>query len=321
MINPKTKMSKARNLSCIFLIAFVFNAFQLSAAGTSKKSYRCINVKKCNFIITDGARTNAFKLYGVLFPTKKTFKQFAKGSDVKAKDLTDFLPTINNELNKYAGRAVNIKKSFRKSLWLEDSNGNSINVEVVRSGLALPDKNVKRQYKKELNKAKCEAVKNAVGIWSLPVANDPTRAVRIECSSKNVKKTEENKSRGYSSFYTKDKLWKNTREINLTFDTFDLKRKIDLVIKYQFKISSYDGSYNKSNKRNITFSKIFEKEVSLYPPDPINIVIKSPEKKLRKHFDSDGREYSYLQGEDYAGEAVLIYYKGEVIFKRGELKE
>jgi len=42
--------------------------------------------------------------------------------------------------------------------------------------------------------------------------------------------------------------------------------------------------------------------------------------ELRKHFDSDGREYSYLQGKDYVGEAVAIYYNDEIIFKRGDLK-
>ena len=51
------------------------------------------------------------------------------------------------------------------------------------------------------------------------------------------------------------------RKITLDFNTHDLKRKIDLVIKYQFKIVSY------------------------------------------------------------AGEAVVIYYNDEVIFKRGELKQ
>ena len=71
----------------------------VSAGKTGSKSYTCISASDGIFLITDSNKTNKFKLYGVIFPAKKTFKQFAKDSDIKAKDLTDFLPTINNELN------------------------------------------------------------------------------------------------------------------------------------------------------------------------------------------------------------------------------
>ena len=230
------------------------------------------------------------------------------------------LPNLNNYLSRYNGRTVKIKKSFRNSLWLEDSNGKSINLEVVETGFALPDKNVKHEYKKQFQKAKGEAIKNAAGIWALPTCSNPSRDIRIEFSSKNIKTKKSDNSGNHSSYYTKDITWNNVRKIILDFNTHDLKRKIDLVVKYQFKIVSYAGSYNKSNKRNVTFSDISKKTITIYPPEQTNIIIESPGVELRKHFDSDGREYSYLQGKDYVGEAVAIYYNDEVIFKRGDLK-
>ena len=294
-------MKSTAIISILIFAGIMLTANQVIAKKGNSKSYTCISASNGRFLITDSRKTNKFKLYGIVFPTKKNLKQFAKDSDTKVKDLTDFLPNINNQLNKYNGQTVKIIKNFRNSLWLENSNGKSINLDVVENGVALPEKNVKRQYKNNLIKAKCEAIKNAAGIWALPHDSDPTHDIRIKFSSKNV-------------------TWNNVRNIILDLNTHDLKRKIDLIVKYQFKIVSYAGQYNKSNKRKVSFSDIAQKTITIYPPEQTNIVIKSPVVELLKHFDSDGREYSFLRGKDYVGEAVAIYYNDKVIFKRGDLK-
>ena len=314
------KMSFKIVVHFLFFACIMLITTNAEAKKSSSKSYTCISASSEKFIITDGKKTNAFKLYNVVFPTKKTIKQFAKSSNVKIKELTDYLPTIDAELNKYAGTTVKIKKGFRKGLWLEDSNGNSINLEVVENGFALPSKNAKREYKSQLLKAKGEAIKNARGVWALSPASNPTRDLRIEYSAKNMKKGKKSNSYKYSaSSYSKNQDWKNIREITLDFNTFDLSHRIDLVIKYQFKIISYDWHYRKSHKRDISWSGISTKEITLFPPDNQKIVLKSPEVSINRYFNSDNGK-SYLQGKDYAGDAVAIYYNNEVIFKRGELK-
>ena len=303
----------------LFSVGIMLTATQVIAKKAGSKSYTCISAKNGTFLITDSRKTNKFKLYGVIFPTKKALKQFAKDSDLKVKDLADFLPNINNQLNRYADRTVKIKKSFGKSLWLEDSNGKSINLEVVENGIALPNKNVKRQYNNQLLKAKGEAIKSAAGIWALPPAKNPTHDIQVDFSSKNIKKKTRDRSRQYSSSYSKYKTWEIIREITFNFNTHDLKRKIDLVIKYQFKIASYEGGYHRTDKRNVSFSTVYTKNVTVFPPENINIIIKSPKVTLNKYSYSGGN-YSYSQGKDYVGEAVAIYYNDEVIFKRGDLK-
>jgi len=222
-------------------------------------------------------------------------------------------------LSKYAGTTVKIKKGFRQGVWLEDSNGNSINLEVVESGIALPIKNAKREYKNKLLKAKDKAIKNAVGTWALPSANDPTRDMRIEFSSKNIKKKKGSRIQQYSGFYSKQSTWESMRKITLDFNTLDLKRKIDLVIKYQFKIASYQGGGNKGNRRNVFFSNIHTKNVTVFPPENIKTIIESPKLALNKYSVSGGG-HSSLSGKDYVGETVVVYYNDKVIFKRGELK-
>jgi len=315
--------------SILLFTGVIVGSSHVKAKKAGSKSYTCISAKNGKFVITDSIKTNKFKLYGVIFPTKKTIKLFSKDSDTKVEDLKNSLPNLNNYLSRYNGRTVKIKKSFGRSVWLEDSNGKSINLEVVESGIALPVKNVKRQYKKQFQKARCEAVKNAVGIWALPPDRDPSRDVRIKYSAKNMIKDKESRSYKYSaSSYTKNKKWNNIREITLDFNTFDLNRKIDLLIKYQWKIASYEeGAYRRTNnrgyrrssKRDISWSEIYRKTISIYPPDNQQIVIKSPEVSMRKYTDSDDGATS-LSGKDYAGDAVAIYYNDEEIFKRGELK-
>ena len=303
----------------LFIASIMLTATHATAKKGNSKSYTCISASNGKFLITDSNKTNKFKLYGVVFPTKKNLKQFAKDCDTKAEDLKDFLPNINNHLNRYNGRTLKIKKSFRTGLLLEDSNGKSINLEVVENGIALPEKNVKRQYKNNLLKAKGEAIKNAAGVWALPPCSNPTRDMRIEFSSKNIKKKKETRTHQYSSSYSKHKTWENMREITLDFNTFDLKRKIDLVIKYQFKIVSYQGSGNRTNKRNVFFSKIHTKNITVFPPENIKTIIESPKLTLYKYSYSGGN-YSYSEGKDYVGEAIAVYYNDEVIFKRGDLK-
>lgn len=306
----------------LFIASVMLTATQATAKKANSKIYTCISASNGKFLITDSRKTNKFKLYGVIFPTKKTLNQFAKNSNTKAEDLTGFLPNINNQLNQYAGRTVKIKNSFGKSLWLEDSNGNSINLEVVENGIALPVRNVKRQYKKQFEKVRSEAIRNAAGIWALSPDNDPTRDIRIEYSAKNIKKDKKSSSYKYSaSSYSKNKNWRNLREITLDINTFDLNRKIDLLIKYQFKIISYASStsYNRTSKRDISWSGISRKTITLYPPDNIKTVIKSPEVSMYKYSNSDNASTS-LNGKDYAGDAIAIYYNDKVIFKRGELK-
>ena len=291
----------------------------VTAKKANSKSYKCISAENGIFLITDSRKTNKFKLYGVIFPSKKSLKKIALKSNTKAKDLSDFLPYLNNQLNRYAGQSVKIKNNFGRELWLEDANGKSINLEVVEKGFALPVRNLKRQYKKQFQKAKYEAIKNSAGIWILAPANNPTHDIRIEFSSKNIKKKKEVRTHQYSSSYSKHRTWESMRKISLDFNTFDLKRKIDLVIKYQFKIVSYKGSGNRTNKRNVFFSKVHTKNVTVFPPENINTIIESPKLTLYKYSYSGGN-YSYLEGKDYAGEAVAVYYNNEVIFKRGDLK-
>jgi len=298
----------------LFSLGIILTATQATAKETGSKSYRCISASNGKFLITDFNKTNKFKLYGVIFPTKKTLKQFAKKSNTKAKDLSDFLPYLNSQLNQYAGKTVKIKNNFGKNLWLEDANGKSINLEVVEKGFALPVRNVKRQYKKQFEKVKIKAIKNAAGIWILAPDNNPMQDVRIEYSAKNIIKNKKSSSQKYSaSSYIKNKSWNNLREITLNFNTFYLNRKIDLVIKYQFKLTNYSG------KRNISWSSIKKKNISLFPPDDIKIIIKSPEVSMRKYTDSDAANSS-VNGKDYAGDVVVIYYKDEIVFKRGDLK-
>ncbi|MCK5853263.1 thermonuclease family protein [bacterium] len=298
----------------LFSLVIILTATQVTAKKAYSKSYTCISAENGIFLISDSQKTNKFKLYGVIFPTKKTLNQFAKKSNTKAKDLTYFLPKINNQLNKYAGKTVKIKNNFGKNLWLEDADGNSINLEVVENGIALPVKNVKRQYKKQFEKVKIEAIKNAVGIWALYPDNNPMQDVRIEYSSKNIIKDKKSSSQKYSaSSYIKNKSWNNLREITLNFNTFYLNRKIDLVIKYQFKLTNY------GSKRKISRSSIKKKYISLFPPDDIKIIIKSPEVLMRKYSNSDAASSS-VSGKDYAGDVVVIYYKDEIVFKHGELK-
>lgn len=306
--------------SILLFTGVILGSSQVIAKKAGSKSYTCISASNGRFLITDSNKTNKFKLYGVVFPTKKNLKQFAKDSDTKVEDLKNSLPNLNNYLSRYNGRTVKIKKSFRSGLWLEGSNGKCINLEVVENGIALPDKNVKHEYKKQFQKAKGEAIKNAAGIWALPACSNPSRDIRIEFSSKNIKKKKETRTRQYSSSYSKHRTWENMREITLDFNTFDLKRKIDLVIKYQFKIVSYEGSGNRTNKRNVFFSKIQTKNITVFPPENTKTIIESPKLTLYKYSYSGGN-YSYSEGKDYVGEAVAIYYNDEVIFKRGELKQ
>ncbi len=303
----------------LFFAVIMLTATQATAKKGNSKSYTCISASNGKFLITDSRKTNKFKLYGVVFPTKKNLKQFAKDCDIKVEILKNFLPNFNNYLSRYNGRTVKIKKSFRNGLLLEDSNGKSINLDVVENGIALPVKNVKREYKENLLKAKGEAIKNASGIWALPSCINPSRDIRIEFSSKNIKKKKETRTHQYSSSYSKHKTWENMRKITLDFNTYDLKRKIDLVIKYQFKIVSYEGSGNRTNKRNVFFSKIHTKNVTVFPPENIKTIIESPKLTLYKYSYSGGN-YSYSEGKDYVGEAVAVYYNDEIIFKRGDLK-
>ncbi len=298
----------------LFSLGIILTATQVNAKKANSKSYKCISASNGKFLITDSTRTNEFELYGVIFPSKKSLKKIALKSNTKAKDLSDFLPYLNSQLNQYAGQSVKIKNNFGKKLWLEDANGKSINLEVVEKGFALPVRNLKRQYKKQFQKAKYEAIKNAAGIWILAPDNDPTQDIRIDYSSRNIIKDKKSSSHKYSaSSYTKNKSWNNLREITFDFNTFDLKRKIDLVIKYQFKLTNHDG------KRNMSWSNINKKNISLFPPDDIKIMIKSPEVSMRKYSNSDAANSS-VSGKDYAGDAVVIYYKDEIIFKRGDLK-
>ena len=301
----------------LFSSVIILTPTQVTAKKTYSKSYTCISASNGKFLITNSIKTNKFKLYGIIFPTKKTLKQFVKNSNTKAKDLTAFLPKINYQLNKYAGKTVKIKSCIGKRLWLEDSNGKSINLELVRNGIALPAKNIKRQYRKQLNKARNEAIKNAAGFWALPAKYDPTSDIRIEYSSKNIRKNEKSTSyKSSASSYARNKSWNNFREITLDINTFDLTRKIDLLVKYQFKIINYIPG----KSRKISWSSISQKTITLYPPDNIKTIIKSPDVGIQKYSNS-ANGHSALSGKDYVGDNVVIYYNNKVIFKRGELKK
>ncbi len=302
----------------LFSLGIILTATQVNAKKAYSKSYTCISAENGIFLITDSQKTNKFKLYGVIFPSKKSLKKVALKSNTKVKDLSDFLPYLNSQLNQYAGKTVKIKNNFGKNLWLEDANGKSINLEVVEKGFALPVRNIKRQYKKQFQKAKYEAIKNGAGIWILAPANDPTRDIRIEYSAKNITKDKKSDSQQYDSFYTKNKSWKNIREITFDFNTLDLNRKIDLLIKYQFKISNYTVSNNRS-KHKMSCSKIYSETITLYPPDNKKLVFKAPAISMQKTSNSRWKNTTKI-GKDYAGDAVAIYYKDKVIFKRSELK-
>ncbi len=295
---------------------------------SNKNVYKCLEVKNGAFLLINKNRskTNVYKLYGVEFPFKKWMqKQFALNCFTSSKNFKKFLPTINRQLNSYEGAELIVKKKFDKYLWLETSDGRVVNLEVIKEGIALPKTSrIKREYLSLLKNAKHTAIKNENGIWNLPPRYNPADDLKIKKNSNNIKtKIKERRSR-HSSFYTVRKTWENSREIKLEFDTVKLKRKIEVIIKYQFKKKVYSNDnydYGRPDKSKLSFSKIFTKKVVLFPPEKKVVTLKSSKITLTKYFDSDGAKYGHTSGQDYAGDAIEVYCDKELIFKQGDLKK
>jgi hypothetical protein len=273
-------------------------------------------------VLCDDGRTGVFELIGITFPGNSPAerKRLATRCGATDESMLAFVPTIPDLLNVYTGRTVTVRGKRGRAVWLVDDNGTEINADIVRRGLVLAPRTGERKYVDKLKEAEREAARTGAGMWALEPRTDPTLALRFDYESRTDKETVSDLSEQYSWHRTNDKTVKHTRVVELKVDASAAKRRVDLVIHYQFKKATYDGRQHDDDKRDLVFTAAETMRESILPGEVKTITLTSPSVESRRHFDSSGSEHSYKRGEEFVGDVVVVKCGERELFSHGALK-